>query len=171
MYPIPSRPSEPPARDQVVAEARTWLLTPYHKNGRLKGVGVDCATLLFCVYQACGLIPQGSEGIFDDERIVPVGQDWFCNTTEERYMRLVLKYARKVAESVCYPCLKALPGNLVLTRAVGSKVYNHGGLVTEWPKIIHAADPWVSEVDGSSDCLWDHQVVLILDPWLRLGAA
>ncbi len=35
----------------VVRTARTWLGTPYHHQGRLKGVGVDCAGLLIGVAQ------------------------------------------------------------------------------------------------------------------------
>lgn len=35
---------------QAVAEAITWLGTPYHHQGRVKGVGVDCGTLLCEVY-------------------------------------------------------------------------------------------------------------------------
>ena len=31
--------------EDVVRQARTWLNTPYHHQGRLKGVGVDCAGL------------------------------------------------------------------------------------------------------------------------------
>lgn len=31
------------ARERVVAAARNWLGTPFHHQGRLKGVGVDCA--------------------------------------------------------------------------------------------------------------------------------
>ncbi len=33
----------------VVRTARTWLGTPYHHQGRLKGVGVDCAGLIIGV--------------------------------------------------------------------------------------------------------------------------
>ncbi len=41
--------------DDVVRAARTWLGTPYHHQGRLKGVGVDCAGLLVGVAQELGL--------------------------------------------------------------------------------------------------------------------
>lgn len=39
----------------VVRQARTWLGTPYHHQGRLKGVGVDCAGLLIGVAHELGL--------------------------------------------------------------------------------------------------------------------
>jgi cell wall-associated NlpC family hydrolase len=159
-----------PSREDVVAEALTWVGTPYRKNARVKGAGVDCATLLFCVYQNCGLIPKGDEGIFEDERIVPVHQDWFCHTSEERYLRLVLRYAHCVAETVCARCIKALPGSLALTRAVGSRVYNHGGIVLQWPRVLHAtgaAARGVDEADATRHHLWERQVVTIFDPWMK----
>ena len=38
-------------RDAVIIEAETWLNTPYHHKGRVKGVGVDCGGLLYELYQ------------------------------------------------------------------------------------------------------------------------
>lgn len=42
-------------RADVVAEARSWLGTPFHHQGRLKGIGVDCGGLLICVANKLGL--------------------------------------------------------------------------------------------------------------------
>lgn len=42
-------------RELFVQELRTWLGTPFKMQGRLKGVGVDCAGLLICTAQALGL--------------------------------------------------------------------------------------------------------------------
>ena len=36
---------------EAVQEALTWLGTPYHHQGRVKGVGVDCGTLICEVYE------------------------------------------------------------------------------------------------------------------------
>jgi cell wall-associated NlpC family hydrolase len=116
----------------------SWIHTPYHLTGMVKGGGVDCATLLYCVYKNCGLVPD------DDEKIEHYTQDWFCHTKTEKYGLRVLRHAHKVAEGVGYPCMEALPGNLVLTRAVHSKVWNHGGIVIKWPRIVHAVDPEVA---------------------------
>jgi len=43
------------ARAQIVTEARTWLDTPFHHQGRLKGGGVDCAGVPIGVARALGL--------------------------------------------------------------------------------------------------------------------
>ena len=42
-------------RSEFVAEARTWLDTPFRAQGRIKGVGVDCGGLLVCTAKAFGL--------------------------------------------------------------------------------------------------------------------
>jgi hypothetical protein len=44
-------------RAAVIGEAETWLLTPYHHMGRVKGGGTDCLMLLAEVYEAVGLVP------------------------------------------------------------------------------------------------------------------
>lgn len=33
-------------REAIVAQARSWIGTPFHHQGRVKGVGVDCIGLL-----------------------------------------------------------------------------------------------------------------------------
>lgn len=42
-------------REDIIAEARTWLGTPFHHQGRVRGHGVDCAGLVACVGKALGL--------------------------------------------------------------------------------------------------------------------
>lgn len=43
-------------RKKIVAEARSYLGTPFHHQGRVKGVGVDCAGLVGMVAVALGLL-------------------------------------------------------------------------------------------------------------------
>ncbi len=144
-------------REKVIAEARTWIGTPYHTNARVKGAGCDCATLLFMVYHACGLVPDEDTGIFSG--------DWWCHVSDEIYMRRVVRHAHKVAEAISYATLSAKPGNIVLTRCAESRVYNHAGIVTAWPKLIHAMDPAVEEVDATQHWAWNFRTVTVLDPW------
>jgi NlpC/P60 family putative phage cell wall peptidase len=42
-------------RDQFVAEARRWMGTPWQHQGRLHGVGVDCAGLILESARTLGL--------------------------------------------------------------------------------------------------------------------
>lgn len=51
----------PVTRADVVAEARTWLDTPYAHQGRKKGLACDCAGLPLGVAHALGLIPPDAD--------------------------------------------------------------------------------------------------------------
>jgi len=42
-------------REQIIAEARSWLGTPFHHQGRLKGVGADCAGVVIGTANALNL--------------------------------------------------------------------------------------------------------------------
>jgi cell wall-associated NlpC family hydrolase len=42
-------------RTQLVAEARTWVGTPFVHQGRRRGLGVDCVGLVLCVMRNLGL--------------------------------------------------------------------------------------------------------------------
>ena len=75
--------------DRVVAEAMTWLRTPYHHAADIKGVGVDCAMILLRVYQAVGVVPADV-----DPR--PYPPDWFLHRDEPRFLSWVTVYAEKV---------------------------------------------------------------------------
>jgi NlpC/P60 family putative phage cell wall peptidase len=48
-------------REQIVFEARRWLLTPYHHQAVVRGVGVDCVGLIRGVGHATGALPEDAE--------------------------------------------------------------------------------------------------------------
>ena len=79
------------ARAAVVAEALTWLKTPYHHEGDVKGVGVDCAMILVRVFAAptVALIPAD----FDPR---PYSQDWMLHREEEKYLGWLMQFADRV---------------------------------------------------------------------------
>ena len=52
----------------------------------------------------------------------------------------------------------------MLTRLARSKVYNHGAIVTAWPKVIHAIAPRVEEIDASTNPLWAYRAVAVFTP-------
>lgn len=146
-------------REEVVAEARSWKGTPYHLGGRVKGAGVDCGTLIAEVLIACELVPREDLGVYS--------HDWFCHTDSEKYLFRLIRHAAKTMEGVAYPSTRVEPGNIVLSKVVGSRVYNHGGIVTNWPRVIQAVDPAVNEVDVTTDPLWCAQKIAIFDPWRK----
>jgi NlpC/P60 family putative phage cell wall peptidase len=45
-----------PTAADIIAEARTWIGTPWSHQGRLKRIGVDCCGLIIGVARALGLV-------------------------------------------------------------------------------------------------------------------
>ncbi len=115
-------PTELEQRAAVVAEARSWLGTPYHHMGRIKGVGADCLTAPLCCYQAVGLVPRSFAVPF-----YPL--DWNLHRTEERYLEGVLQFAREIPGP-------PQPGDLALWKF--GRCFAHGAVVVDWPRVIHA---------------------------------
>jgi cell wall-associated NlpC family hydrolase len=91
---------------EAVAEAMTWLGTPYHHQGRVKGVGVDCGTLICEVYEKVGLMDHL------DPR--PYPPDWHMHQLGQRYLEHVL--------SVCYEVDEPQPGDIVLITLASASV-------------------------------------------------
>lgn len=111
-------------RAAVCAEARSWLGTPYHHMGRVKGRtgGVDCAQLVWAVFHACGLTP-----------FLPLDHyppDWHLNRGLERYLGIVMERAHEVTAP--------RPGDVVLYRL--GRAFAHGAIIVDpgWPTIVHA---------------------------------
>lgn len=109
-----------PIRQKILEEARSFLNTPYHHQGRIKGVGVDCAMLLAEVYEKAGLVP------FLDPR--PYPRDWHLHRNEERYLGWVRRYGREVSAPD--------PGDVALFQF--GRCVSHGAVVVQWPIIIHS---------------------------------
>ncbi len=108
-------------RFSVVAEAVTWLGTPYHHMGRVKGVGVDCLTLLAEIYESAGVIPHVEIPFYPP--------DWHLHRGVERYLEGLLGYAREIE-------VAPEPGDVALLRF--GRCFAHGAIVTAWPMLIHA---------------------------------
>ena len=79
--------TETEARAAVVAEARSWVGTPYHDNAELKGVGVDCGHLLIAVYSRAGVIAPFDPGYYAPQH--------HLHSTDEVYLNYVLERARE----------------------------------------------------------------------------
>jgi cell wall-associated NlpC family hydrolase len=146
-------------RQKIVAEALSWVGTPYHLGARVKGAGVDCATLILQVMVDCD--------IFTDERLGQYSGDWWCHANEERYALAVLRHATKVLDGVCYRSTQVLPGNIVLGRVMRSSRLNHGAIVVEYPMVVHACAPAVVLVDITRHPMWAYCSVEIFDPLRR----
>jgi hypothetical protein len=112
-------------RAAVVREARSWIRTPYHPQGDIKGIGVDCGMLLVRVFVDSGLCDP-----FDPR---PYADDWYLHRSEERYLGFVFDRAKEVTDP--------LPGDAMVFRY--GRCYAHGGIVTRGAPlaIVHAYQP------------------------------
>jgi NlpC/P60 family putative phage cell wall peptidase len=113
-------------RAAVVAEARTWLGTPYHHEARLKGIGVDCAQLL------AGIFSAPSVALIAPPQIPHYPPDWHLHRDAERYLGIILAHAREFDPPAAGP----LPGDVVLWKF--GRCFSHGAIVLAWPTVIHA---------------------------------
>jgi cell wall-associated NlpC family hydrolase len=110
-------------RRAVVTEAESWIGTPFHHQGRIKGPqgGVDCLMLLAEVYERAGVIGQIEPPFY-----VP---DWHLHQGAERYMEGLIAYARPTQGP-------PEPGDIALFRF--GRTFSHGAIVTLWPRLVHA---------------------------------
>ena len=112
-------------RSKIVAEARSWIGTPYHNCADVKGVGCDCGMLLVRVFVDLALVAP-----FDPR---PYTHDWHLHRGEERYLGALFARASHV--------VSPQPGDVMLFRV--GRCYSHGGIVTrENPlTLVHASWP------------------------------
>lgn len=107
-------------RDDVVAEARTWLGTPYHHAAGIKGAGVDCLYLIVEVFTACGVIER--------PKIPYYPMDIMMHRNEETYLHGVLEHAIEVDHPQ--------PGDVALFKF--GRIFSHAAIVVDWPTVIHS---------------------------------
>ncbi len=112
-------------RNKIVAEAKSWIGTPYHNCADIKGVGCDCGMLLVRVFVDLGVVEA-----FDPR---PYAHDWHLHRGEERYLEALLSRAAKVETPK--------PGDVMLFRV--GRCHSHGAIVSrvEPLTVVHASFP------------------------------
>ena len=147
--------TEPDGRAAVVAEAMTWISTPWHHNSAIKGVGVDCARFPLAVYSGVGLIEP-----FDPKAYA---RDHMLHSDEERYLGVVLGLGLGAEIKVT----DVGPGDLLVWKF--GRVFSHGALVTDWPQVIHATvkDAMVVLADADRDVDLIDRPVRAFSYWAR----
>lgn len=118
-------------RAMIAAEAKSWIKTPYHSQGDIKGQGVDCGMLLVRVFVDSGLCEP-----FDPR---PYSDDWYLHRSEERYLGFVFDHSGETA----VPQI----GDVMVFRY--GRCYSHGGIVTSTAplKIVHAFQPAMAVIE------------------------
>jgi cell wall-associated NlpC family hydrolase len=115
--------TEDEQRAAVIAEAKTWLGTPWRHAADIKGQAVDCGMLLARCFIDCGIVAP-----FDPR---PYERTWFMHHSEERFVGWIIDKLGGV--EVEYP----RPGDVIVYR--WGRCYSHGALLVEPQLIIHAA--------------------------------
>jgi cell wall-associated NlpC family hydrolase len=139
-------------RQRVVAEAKTWLRTPYHHMGRIKGGGTDCLMLLAEVYEAAGVIRHVDVPFYPP--------DWNLHRDAERYIQGLMRYAHEIGGP-------PQGGDVAVFRF--GRCFAHGAIVVSWPRLIHAwCDAGVVFADGGQPPLIGRQV-RFFDPFSEHG--
>src|SRR5262249_60926513 len=122
--PTPSPQMTDQQRAEVVRVARSFVGTPYHHMGRVKGAGVDCATLLAEVYYEAGVLRE-------PVAIDYYPMDWHLHRDDERYLRMVQRYCREIPEE------QVQPGDIVVYHF--GRAWAHGGIIVSVATGEHGA--------------------------------
>lgn len=138
-------------REAVCTIARSWLGTPYHHMGRVKGAGVDCAMFPLEVYREAGLI--------GDIEVLYYPHDWMLHRSEEIYLGIVKKLATELRSLEA-----AKPGDFLMYHF--GRCWSHGAIVLEWPLIIHAlTNKGVVLADGEREGCLVGRAKRFFSPW------
>jgi cell wall-associated NlpC family hydrolase len=140
----------------IVAAARGWIGTPYHQQGDVPGVGVDCGMILVRVFVDLGLVAP-----FDPR---PYASDWMMHRDDERYVEIV----RSIAAHEYDPRQVQPPsGDVVVWRH--GRTFSHGAIVTGDPRSAEPTGwPWV--VHAYADSAVVEEIDVTGSPMMRLGA-
>ena len=106
-------------RELVIAEARTWIGTPYQHKGRVKGVGVDCGGLLYQVYNP-----------FVRMRPFPKNYppDWALHQESNLYLDFIRPYTVEVGSPI--------PGGMALFKV--GRSWSHAAIMSDKLRYIHS---------------------------------
>lgn len=116
--------TEQEQRAAVIAEAVTWLRTPFRDQSCCKGAGVDCCYLIKAAYENSGVHPNLDIGFYSPQIML--------HTDRETYIEGILANGgHEITEA------EVKPADIVLYRV--GRIFGHGAIVVDWPtRIIHA---------------------------------
>ncbi len=126
------------ARAAIIAEARTWIDTPYRHQASAKGAGCDCLGLVRGVWRALyGAEPEAAPNYTPD---------W----AERGGAETLLQAAARHLQSV--PIMAAAPGDVLLFRMAPSAPIKHAAILVSSERMIHAY--WARAVVESRLAPW-----------------
>jgi NlpC/P60 family putative phage cell wall peptidase len=126
-------------RAAVVAEALSWLGTPFHDRAGVKGAGVDCLHLLVRVYAAVGLIENFDPPVYSPQ--------WFQHREEPLFLQGLQRYAHRVE--------MAHEGDIAMFNF--GRHAAHGAIILDHYTMIHASGA-AGEVTRAPRALFDDRL-------------
>ena len=126
-------PSEEQERMAVVAAARSFIGTPYRSNAMLKGVGVDCATMIALAFTEAGVRPPIDVGHYSDQ--------WHLHSDVPLYEQAIQRNGGRLVD-------EPKPGDIALY--FQGKQFAHGAIISAASPLtlIHAYAPARRVVEG-----------------------
>jgi NlpC/P60 family putative phage cell wall peptidase len=116
-----------PNRSAIVAEARSWIGTPYRHQASVKGIGCDCLGLVRGVWRAL-LGPE-------PERPPPYARDWAEAAAQESLAEAAARHLVPLADPNAFA-----PGDVLLFRYRERYTAKHAAIVTAADLMVHAHD-------------------------------
>lgn len=110
--------------ERVLAEALSWVDTPYRHQASRKGVGCDCLGLVRGIWRAL----YGTE----PEAPGPYSMDWAETGGSDRLLEAARRHFREC------PGTELVPGRLVLFRWRPHLPAKHAGILTGRETFVHA---------------------------------
>lgn len=129
-------------RSDALAEARTWIGTPYRHQASCKGAGTDCLGLIRGLWRAL----YGGEPV----AIPPYTPDWSEPSRDEVLMR--------TARTLLTPVERPDPGDVLLFRMRDKGVAKHLGVLATSETFIHAYSGH-GVVESSLSAPWRRRIV------------
>ncbi|EAQ11067.1 NlpC/P60 family putative phage cell wall peptidase [Maritimibacter alkaliphilus HTCC2654] len=129
-------------RSDALAEARTWIGTPYRHQASCKGAGTDCLGLIRGIWRAL----YGGEPV----AIPPYTPDWSEPSRDEVLMRTATALLTRVE--------RPDPGDVLLFRMRDKGVAKHLGVLATSETFIHAYSGH-GVVESSLSAPWRRRIV------------
>jgi NlpC/P60 family putative phage cell wall peptidase len=114
------------SRDDIVAEARRWLGTPYHHQASVRGVGTDCLGLVRGVWRTL----HGTEA----EAVPAYSRDWAEATGSETMLAAARRHLIERDRAAI------APGDVLIFRYRAHAIAKHVGILTAPASMIHAME-------------------------------
>ncbi len=127
-------------REAIIAEARSWIGTPYHHQASLKGIGADCLGLVRGVWR--------SVHGYDAETPPAYSRDWAEAAGEETLLAAAGRHMRPIEIA------DMKFGDVLIFRFRASVPAKHVGILMSATAFVHA-------MEGGAAC------EVTLSPWWR----